>query len=118
MNVLGIIGSGEMALCGIGQTVPDLCFGTLGKDNLKDIWINHPRLKEIREGLTGKFPGICGDCIHSSQCFMNCIAQNYVENGELISPDSMCIETEKRGLFPNSRRQLNTQNSDAETNAV
>jgi SynChlorMet cassette radical SAM/SPASM protein ScmF len=105
MNILGFLGSGEMALCGIGSTVPELCFGTLGKDDLADVWINHPKLKELREGLTGQYPGICGDCIHSSGCFMHCVAQNYVENGELISPDPMCMEADNLGLFPDSRRR-------------
>ncbi|MCD4741723.1 MAG: radical SAM protein [Desulfobacteraceae bacterium] len=118
INILGILGSGEMALCGIGQTIPDLCFGTLGKNDLRDVWINHPRLKELREGLTGEFPGICGDCIHSSTCFMHCVAQNYIENGKLLSPDSMCMETEKRGLFPDSRRRFNTQKADTKINSI
>ena len=105
MNILGILGSGEIALCGIGQTIPELCFGNLEKDDLRDIWINHPKLKELRKGLTGKYPGICGDCIHSRRCLMHCVAMNYVENRTLISPDPMCMEAVEKGLFPDSRRR-------------
>ena len=108
-HVLGILGSGEMALCGIGKTNPDLCFGILGKDDIKDVWINHPLLNEIRKGLAGDYPGICGDCIHSPRCLMNCIAQNYICNGKLISSDALCIEADKRGLFPDSRRYSYTE---------
>jgi len=105
LNILGFLGSGEMALCGIGRTVPELCFGRLGEDDLKDAWCTHPKLIELREGLTEKYPGICGDCIHSGRCLMHCVAQNYVENGELLSPDPMCMAAERRGVFPESRRR-------------
>ncbi len=111
LNVLGILGSGEMALCGIGRTIPELCFGSLGTDDLKDVWIHHPLLNELRSGLAGQYPGICGDCIHSSRCLMHCVAQNYVVNGKLISPDPMCQEAAARGLFPDSRRRTYIENS-------
>jgi SynChlorMet cassette radical SAM/SPASM protein ScmF len=104
-SVLGILGSGEMALCGIGRTVPELCFGRLGVDNLKEVWINHPVLNNLRKGLAGEYPGICGDCIHSSRCLMYCIAQNYANNGKLLSPDAMCMQAEKKDVFPDSRRR-------------
>lgn len=113
-SVLGILGSGEMALCGIGQTIPELCFGQIGKDNLRDVWINNPVLQQLRKVLQDeKYPGICGDCIHSSRCLMYCVAQNYVINGGLISPDAQCMEAVRRGLFPKSRRR-----SFNETNAA
>lgn len=105
LSILGILGSGEMALCGIGRTIPALCFGRLGEDDLKEVWINHPELKALRAGMAGQFPGICGDCIHASRCLMHCVAQNYVENGELLSPSPMCIEAARRGAFPPSRRR-------------
>ncbi len=111
LNVLGILGTGEMALCGIGRTVPELCFGVLGKDDIRDVWINHPRLHELREGFAGKYPGVCGNCVHSARCHMHCIAQNYVENGALLSPDPMCTEAEKLGVFPDSRRRFNDKDT-------
>lgn len=109
LNVLGILGSGEMALCGIGRTVRELCFGSLEKDDLKDVWVSHPKLLELRTGMAGKYPGVCGNCIHSSRCLMHCIALNYVENGAVISPDPMCTEADLRGFFPNSRRRVTTE---------
>lgn len=118
MNVLGILGSGEMALCGIGRTIPELCFGRLDEDNLKDVWINHSILNELRNGLTGEYPGICGDCVHSSRCLMHCIAQNYVDNGQLISPSPMCMEAEKRNIFPKSRRRSSARENEAHPGAV
>lgn len=105
LNILGILGSGELALCGIGRTVHDLCFGALGESDLKDVWFNHPTLKSIRTGFAERFPGVCGDCIHSSRCLMNCVAHNYVVNGKLISPDPMCLEADARNSFPDSRRR-------------
>ena len=34
-GVLGVIASGHYALCGIGEQVPDLVFGEVGKDSWK-----------------------------------------------------------------------------------
>ncbi len=111
LNILGILGNGELALCGIGRTIPELCFGRLGEDDLKSVWIHHPVLNELRKGMAGQFPGICGDCIHAPGCLMHCVAQNYVENGELLSPSPICIEADKRGLFPGSRRRSLVENN-------
>ncbi len=104
-NVLGILGTGEMALCGIGTTVPELCFGKLGRTSLREAWSNHPVLVRLREELTGELPGICGDCVHGPRCLTHCVALNYVNQGKLITPEEMCSEALRRGEFPATRRR-------------
>lgn len=104
-NILGILGNGELALCGIGRNIPELCFGRLGKDCLEKIWISHPALVKLRNDLKGNFPGICGDCIHAWRCLTMCVAMNYVRTGKLINPDYLCVEAERKGVFPDTRRR-------------
>jgi len=103
-GVLGILGSGEFALCGIGRNVQELCFGVLGRDRIRDVWADHPVLVRLREDLSGPYPGVCGDCIHAARCQTVCVALNYQVNGALVSVPPICAEIERRGLFPPSRR--------------
>ena len=103
-HILGILGTGEMALCGIGRNVPELCFGKLGRDSLRDVWMNHPTLVQMRKDLEGPYPGICGDCLHAGRCMTHCLAQNFEANGKLVSPSPLCAEAVRRGVFPATRR--------------
>lgn len=103
-HILGILGTGEMALCGIGRNVPELCFGQLGKDRVREVWMNHPVLVQMRKDLAGPFPGVCGDCLHAGRCMTHCLAQNYEANGRLVSPSPLCAEAVRRGVFPATRR--------------
>lgn len=105
LNVLGILGNGDMALCGIGRSIPELCFGKLGKDNLRKTWESHSTLVQLRKELKSHYPGICGDCIHSNRCKTHCVAMNYVRTGSLVHPDYLCEEAERRGDFPPTRRR-------------
>ncbi len=102
-HILGILGAGEMALCGIGHTVPELCFGYLGRDSVRQVWLEHPTLRQLRHDLDGNYPGICGQCIHAARCLTSCVVQNYVDNGRLVWPSSLCAEAKVRGLFPETR---------------
>jgi SynChlorMet cassette radical SAM/SPASM protein ScmF len=104
-HILGILGSGEMALCGIGRTVAELCFGNLRDTHVADVWIGHPVLRQLREDLDGTYPGVCGTCIHAKRCLTYCVAQNYLDSGRLVSPAWLCAEADRRGVFPASRRR-------------
>jgi SynChlorMet cassette radical SAM/SPASM protein ScmF len=103
-HILGLLGTGEMALCGIGRNIPELCFGRLGQDSLREVWMTHPVLVQMRKDLAGPYPGICGDCLHAGRCMTHCLAQNYEANGRLVSPSPLCAEAERRGVFPPTRR--------------
>jgi SynChlorMet cassette radical SAM/SPASM protein ScmF len=106
-HILGLLGTGDMALCGIGRSVPELCFGRLGEDSLREVWCNHPMLLQLRRDLDDveNYPGVCGDCVHAARCLTHCVAQNYVDSGHLVWPSSFCAEAVRRGEFPASRRR-------------
>jgi SynChlorMet cassette radical SAM/SPASM protein ScmF len=106
-HILGILGSGEMALCGIGRTIPELCFGKLGEVSVAEAWLNHPTLCQLRRDLDGQYPGVCGQCIHAKRCLTWCVAQNYQDAGQLVHPPELCVQAWERGLFPRSRRKQN-----------
>ena len=103
-HILGLLGTGEMALCGIGRNLPELVFGKLGRDDLREVWLNHPVLRQMRKDLAGPFPGVCGDCLHAGRCLTHCLAQNYEFTGKLVNVSPLCAEAERRGLFPATRR--------------
>lgn len=102
-HILGILGSGELALCGIGRTVPELCFGNLWEVGVAEVWREHPVLQELRRELAGPFPDLCGRCLHAGHCLTYCPAQNFLDVGRLIAPSSLCLEAYRRGLFPVGR---------------
>ena len=104
-NILGLLGTGEMALCGIGRNIPELCFGTLGKDCMRDVWTSHPTLVRLRRDLEGPFPGLCGNCIHAKACLTHCVAMNYEATGRLVDVSPLCAKAENTGLFPGSRKR-------------
>ena len=107
MGVLGILGSGEIAMCGIGQTVPSLVYGKLG-DSIRDIWVSHPALQLLRREIQdwSNYPGICGECLMARFCRTGCVAANYEEGAGMVNPGKHCQEAEKRGLFPTSRKRF------------
>ncbi len=104
-HILGILGNGELALCGIGRTVPELCFGNLREVSVAEVWREHPVLQALRRELAGPFPDLCGRCLHAGHCLTYCPAQNFLDGGRLISPSSLCLEAYRRGLFPPTRLQ-------------
>ena len=106
-GILGVLGTGEIALCGIGRTIPELVYGRLGEDSIRDIWLHHPKILELRRLLDDveSFPGICGECTMAQRCRTGCVAQSYVDSGQLVWPDPLCAEAAGRDVFPAARRK-------------
>lgn len=102
-GIIGVLGSGRYALCGIGENVPELVFGEAEKDKLADIWEHNPVLNAIRQGIPGKLEGVCGDCIMKSMCLGQCVANNYFVHHSLFAPFWFCEEALRLKLFPPSR---------------
>jgi SynChlorMet cassette radical SAM/SPASM protein ScmF len=102
-GIIGVLGNGKYALCGIGETVPELIFGDARTDRLKDVWENNTILNQIRAGLPKRLEGLCGDCIMKNRCLGNCIAQNYYRSKNLWATYWYCEEAHKLGKFPKSR---------------
>ena len=102
-GILGVIASGKYAMCGIGEQVPELIFGEVGKDSLEEVWRENVILKSLREGLPERLEGVCGRCLMKGHCRGSCVAQNYYSRRSLWAPFWFCEQAEKAGLFPTSR---------------
>ncbi|MCA1959899.1 MAG: SynChlorMet cassette radical SAM/SPASM protein ScmF [Desulfomonile sp.] len=102
-GILGVLGDGSYALCGIGETVPELVFGHAAHDRLEDVWRNSPVLNELRKGLPAKLEGVCGRCLMKHLCLGACVASNYQRGGRLWSAYWYCEEALASGLFPKTR---------------
>jgi SynChlorMet cassette radical SAM/SPASM protein ScmF len=104
-GIVGVIASGHYALCGIGEKVPDLIFGKVGKESLEKIWRENGILNKLRDGLPELLEGVCSCCLMKQRCLGSCIAQNYYSNSSLWAPYWFCRQAEEAGLFPQSRVQ-------------
>jgi SynChlorMet cassette radical SAM/SPASM protein ScmF len=103
LNILGILASGDISICGVGVTVPELIFGNLDKDHLAAVWSKSPKLREMRRLIPDQFEGICGHCLHKQTCLGACIANNYHSRKKFNAPYFFCDEAEKEKMFPASR---------------
>lgn len=103
LAILGVLPDGSYAMCGIGESIPDLVYGDASTDSLKEVWNDSPVMNELRQGIPQRFEGICGDCLMKGLCVGSCIAQNYYTSKSLWAPFWYCEEAKKAGLFPESR---------------
>jgi SynChlorMet cassette radical SAM/SPASM protein ScmF len=104
-NILGVLASGELSLCGIGVTIPELIYGHIEKDDLREVWCHNPKLALLREQIPVGLEGICAECIHRDYCQGECVAHNFHTRGKLNAPYYLCDQAEALGLFPISRRR-------------
>jgi SynChlorMet cassette radical SAM/SPASM protein ScmF len=107
LGILGILGTGEVALCGIGQTHKEFVYGRLGQTRIRDIWLTNPTILALRRDRedVDSYSGVCGECIFARTCRTSCVADNYIHNGRLVSPNWLCAEAARRGLFSSARKQ-------------
>jgi SynChlorMet cassette radical SAM/SPASM protein ScmF len=106
LGILGVLADGSYALCGIGETVPELVFGHSAHDRLEEVWQKNPVLQDLRQGLPHRFEGICGQCLMKNFCLGSCVAQNYYRSKSLWAGFWYCEEAHKEGLFPETRLSL------------
>jgi len=106
LNVLGLLSGGEMALCGIGTTRPELIYGHIADDDLQKVWYESPKLKQLREQIPGRLEGICARCLHRDTCLGTCVANNFHESGRLNAAYFFCQKAQELGLFPQSRQKM------------
>lgn len=103
LNILGILASGDISLCGVGTTVPELVFGNIGRDRLATVWTGSAKVKEMRRLVPDKFEGVCGRCLHRQTCLGACIANNYHAEKKFNAPYFFCSQAESEKIFPRSR---------------
>jgi len=102
-NIIGVIASGQYALCGIGYHVKDLVFGLAGTDSLERVWKENEVLNSIRSGIPDRLEGICSKCLMKDACLGSCIAQNFYRTNNIWAPSWFCDMAYSEGLFPKSR---------------
>ncbi len=103
LGILGVLADGSYALCGIGESVPELVFGHASRDSLDKVWKESSVLEDLRQGFPDKLEGICTDCLFKGICLGNCVAQNYYSTKTLWASYWYCEEAKKAGLFPETR---------------
>ena len=103
LGILGVIPNGYYALCGIGEHLSELVFGTVGEDPLKEVWRENTIFKNLRSGMPDQLTGVCAYCLMKHRCLGTCIAQNYYSTGNLWAPFWFCKQAQEIGLFPTSR---------------
>jgi len=103
LNILGVLADGSYALCGIGQTVPEMVFGHAACDKLKDIWWYNNVLTQLRQGLPDQLQGVCHMCVMRGRCRGQCVAENFCLNKNLWASYWYCEAAYQQGLFPGSR---------------
>jgi SynChlorMet cassette radical SAM/SPASM protein ScmF len=103
LNILGLLSGGDLSLCGIGVTVPELIYGNIAKNSLIDIWYTSNGLRKLRQLIPSELKGICDRCIHKRICMGTCVAANFSISGSLNSPYYFCSQAEQNNLFPKSR---------------
>jgi SynChlorMet cassette radical SAM/SPASM protein ScmF len=104
LGILGVLADGHFALCGIGESVPELIFGRAGQDSLETVWRDNAVLQSLRAGLPGRLSGVCGQCLMKTMCLGACVAQNYYRMHDPFAPYWFCETAEELGLFPDTRR--------------
>jgi SynChlorMet cassette radical SAM/SPASM protein ScmF len=105
-NILGVLAGGELSLCGIGVTVPELIYGRIEQDDIYEIWCHAPGLAQLRDLIPVHMEGICGQCLHRDLCQGECVANNLHVSGRLNAPYFFCEQAESLGLFPILRKKL------------
>jgi SynChlorMet cassette radical SAM/SPASM protein ScmF len=104
-SILGILSTGHLAMCGVGMLVPDLCYGKLGDNQVADVWHHHPFLVGLRNTLSSKLEGVCGNCVFQRSCLGDCAAQNFHQTGRTFSSNWFCEQAQRDGFFPQNRLQ-------------
>ena len=103
MGILGLLSTGELALCGIGTSIPELVYGHIERDALRDVWCSSPGLVELRAKVPAEMQGVCGDCLHREMCLGSCIANNYHATGQINAAYAFCARAREQGVFPETR---------------
>jgi len=103
LGILGVLHNGDGALCGIGENVPEMNFGSLLDGGVKRVWVENETLKLLRREVPHGLKGVCGRCVLKAYCLGKCRAWAFWETGDLLAPLTFCRIAYEEGLFPRSR---------------
>lgn len=110
LGILGVLADGSYALCGIGESLPEMVFGHAATDSLENVWNKSDVLARLRSGLPEALEGVCAHCLMKLYCKGSCIAQNYYRTKNLWAPYWFCETAFEKGLFPASRMDVLSEN--------
>ena len=91
-SIIGLLPSGDLSFCGIGQTEKALVIGNIHRDDLPTLWRKASILRTLREQLPGRLEGICGKCLMKGLCLGECRALAYSMHKNLMGPYWICQE--------------------------
>ena len=104
-NHIGVRADGVMVPCCF---MPHIELGRINRDDLREVWQNHPELKKLRERC--KIPlsnfDYCKDCEYISFCTGSCPALSYTVVGDVYHPSTGdCLKRflEEGGRLPDER---------------
>lgn len=103
LGILGMLSGGELSLCGIGFNVPELVYGHIERDALRDVWCSAPGLVDLRRKVPAEMQGVCAECLHRTVCLGSCLANNYFNAGAVNGAYQFCARAREENLFPVSR---------------
>lgn len=103
LGIIGILHDATAGLCGIGEKIPEMNFGTALGGNLKKIWCDNPVLLKVRSVFPGNLNGVCGRCLLKMYCGGRCIAHTFIASGTLENSNPFCEEALRLDLFPVGR---------------
>lgn len=98
-RVIGILPNGDVSICGMGLTQPGTILGNITRDDIVNLWLTNPVLKELRE-RSRRFEGVCGKCLFERYCANVCPAEAYVCYGDYYGPNPLCQMLHSKGMFP------------------
>lgn len=103
IGILGLLHDGSAGLCGIGEKIPEMNFGSVLDGGLEKIWTENSFLQQIRESFPGNLRGVCSRCRMKMHCGGKCMAHTFVATGSLVEGFPFCEEALRLGLFPKTR---------------
>ena len=88
---MAVQSDGSMVPC---SQLPHIKLGKINQDNLKEVWLNHPELKRLRERRDiplGNFK-FCSGCEYIPYCRGGCPALSYTLGGdENVPAPDQCL---------------------------
>ncbi len=103
MEIIGVLADGSLSYCGIGNSYPELIFGRAqdADFNVQEFWRRKGTpLDDVREIMSKRLQGVCGECILESLCRGACRALAYGEFGHFAAPHPWCQSAYDSGVFP------------------
>ncbi len=99
-HIISILGNGDISMCGIGYSTPELIFGNIMRNSLSDVWENNTSLNLLRQKIPSHLEGICQQCFLKNYCLGGCRALAYSHYNSLTAPHPFCQKAYEEGVFP------------------